>query len=112
MRAQESEILKFLGFMWNPLSWVMEVAAVMAIVMANGDHRPPDWQDFVGIIVLLLINSTISYIEERNAGSSAKAAEAAKRRRGGRPRGRPPWPLASYTFSIFFAVEKTITDGS
>ena len=80
MRAQESEILKFLGFMWNPLSWVMEVAAVMAIVMANGDHLSPDWQDLVGIIVLLLINSTISYIEERNAGSSAKAAEAAKRR--------------------------------
>jgi hypothetical protein len=28
--------LKFLGFMWNPLSWVMEGAAVVAIVLANG----------------------------------------------------------------------------
>lgn len=73
---EESEILKFLGFMWNPLSWVMEVAAIMAIVLANGDHRPPDWQDFVGIVVLLLINSTISYVEESNAGSSAKALMA------------------------------------
>ena len=27
---------KFLGFMWNPLSWVMEVAAIMAICLANG----------------------------------------------------------------------------
>uniref|UniRef100_M8B6N2 Plasma membrane ATPase n=1 Tax=Aegilops tauschii TaxID=37682 RepID=M8B6N2_AEGTA len=27
----ESKLLKFLGFMWNPLSWVMEAAAVMAI---------------------------------------------------------------------------------
>ena len=34
---QESKVLKFLGFMWNPLSWVMEAAAVMAIVLANGD---------------------------------------------------------------------------
>jgi H+-transporting ATPase len=25
-----------LGFMWNPLSWVMEAAAVMAIALANG----------------------------------------------------------------------------
>ncbi|KAH9618177.1 hypothetical protein KSS87_020992 [Heliosperma pusillum] len=50
---KESKVLKFLGFMWNPLSWVMEAAALMAIVLANGDHRPPDWQDFVGIMVLL-----------------------------------------------------------
>ncbi|KAL2896794.1 Plasma membrane ATPase 4 [Bienertia sinuspersici] len=61
---KESKFLKFLGFMWNPLSWVMEAAAVMAIVLANGDHRPPDWQDFLGIVVLLLINSTISFVEE------------------------------------------------
>ena len=33
---QESKLLKFLGFMWNPLSWVMEAAAIMAIVLANG----------------------------------------------------------------------------
>jgi H+-transporting ATPase len=32
----ESKLLKFLGFMWNPLSWVMESAAIMAIVLANG----------------------------------------------------------------------------
>ncbi len=33
---QENKFLKFLGFMWNPLSWVMEAAALMAIVLANG----------------------------------------------------------------------------
>ncbi|KAK9280076.1 hypothetical protein L1049_013761 [Liquidambar formosana] len=73
---KESKILKFLGFMWNPLSWVMEAAALMAIVLANGDGRPPDWQDFVGIIVLLVINSTISFIEENNAGNAAAALMA------------------------------------
>ena len=36
MLLQESKILKFLGFMWNPLSWVMEAAAIMAIAMAHG----------------------------------------------------------------------------
>ncbi|KAJ6339925.1 hypothetical protein OIU77_007799 [Salix suchowensis] len=30
------KFLKFLGFMWNPLSWVMEAAAIMAIALANG----------------------------------------------------------------------------
>ncbi|KAF2538020.1 hypothetical protein F2Q68_00019294, partial [Brassica cretica] len=72
----ESKILKFLGFMWNPLSWVMEAAAIMAIALANGDGRPPDWQDFVGIICLLVINSTISFIEENNAGNAAAALMA------------------------------------
>ncbi|XVE71357.1 hypothetical protein DITRI_Ditri10aG0144300 [Diplodiscus trichospermus] len=73
---KESKFLKFLGFMWNPLSWVMEAAAIMAIALANGGGRPPDWQDFVGIIVLLLINSTISFIEENNAGNAAAALMA------------------------------------
>ncbi|KAG9131721.1 hypothetical protein Leryth_009462 [Lithospermum erythrorhizon] len=73
---KESKLLKFLGFMWNPLSWVMEAAALMAIVLANGDGRPPDWQDFVGIVCLLVINSTISFIEENNAGNAAAALMA------------------------------------
>ena len=76
MNLQESKILKFLGFMWNPLSWVMEAAAIMAIALANGDGRPPDSQDFVGIICLLVINSTISFIEENNAGNAAAALMA------------------------------------
>jgi H+-transporting ATPase len=70
---KESRILKFLSFMWNPLSWVMEIAAIMAIAFSSGDgrERQPDWQDFVGIVSLLLINSTVSYIEEQNAGKAA-----------------------------------------
>ncbi|THU66363.1 hypothetical protein C4D60_Mb05t13360 [Musa balbisiana] len=99
---KESKFLKFLGFMWNPLSWVMEIAAIMAIALDNGgvssillsplpssaasEHltmygcisqgEPPDWQDFVGIVVLLIINSTISFIEENNAGNAAAALMA------------------------------------
>ncbi|CAI0399226.1 unnamed protein product [Linum tenue] len=73
---KESKFLKFLGFMWNPLSWVMEAAAIMAIALANGGGKPPDWQDFVGIITLLVINSTISFVEENNAGNAAAALMA------------------------------------
>ncbi|CAN1311699.1 Plasma membrane ATPase 4, partial [Linum perenne] len=72
----ESKFLKFLGFMWNPLSWVMEAAAIMAIALANGGGKPPDWQDFVGIVCLLVINSTISFVEENNAGNAAAALMA------------------------------------
>ncbi|KAG5523632.1 hypothetical protein RHGRI_035432 [Rhododendron griersonianum] len=72
----ENKFLKFLSFMWNPLSWVMEAAAVMAIALANGGGQGPDWQDFVGIICLLIINSTISFIEENNAGNAAASLMA------------------------------------
>ncbi|KZS96277.1 plasma-membrane proton-e [Sistotremastrum niveocremeum HHB9708] len=70
---EQNAFLQFLGFMWNPLSWVMEGAALVAIVLSNGEHRPPDWEDFVGIVLLLFINSTIGFYEERNAGNAVKA---------------------------------------
>lgn len=38
--------------------------------------KPPDWQDFTGIVVLLIVNSTISFIEENNAGNAAAALMA------------------------------------
>ncbi|UZJ56972.1 hypothetical protein CBS101457_006292 [Exobasidium rhododendri] len=66
-------ILQFLSFMWNPLSWVMEGAALVAIGLSNGEGKPPDWPDFVGIVLLLFINSTIGFIEERSAGNAVKA---------------------------------------
>ena len=80
--------LQFLSFMWNPLSWVMEAAALVAIVLSNGQGKPPDWPDFVGIVLLLFINSAIGFYEERNAGNAVKAlmdslAPKAKVRRDG-----------------------------
>ena len=44
--------LRFLGYMWNPLSWAMEVAAIIAIALL-------DFADFGVIIGLLLCNATI-----------------------------------------------------
>ena len=66
-------VTQFLGFMWNPLSWVMEAAAIVAIILSNGEHMAPDWEDFVGIVLLLFINSAIGFYEERNAGNAVKA---------------------------------------
>jgi H+-transporting ATPase len=51
----------------------MEAAALVAIALSNGQGRPPDWQDFVGITTLLLINSSIGFYEERGAGNAVKA---------------------------------------
>ncbi|KAH9713946.1 ATPase 10 plasma membrane-type [Citrus sinensis] len=75
-KKPENKFLKFLSFMWNPLPWVMEAAAQMAIVIANGGGQGPDWQDFVGIVCLLIINSSISFIEESNAENATAALMA------------------------------------
>ncbi|RZC68465.1 hypothetical protein C5167_031738 [Papaver somniferum] len=75
---KESKILKFLGFMWNPLSWVMEFAAIIAIACPPifGKGKIPDFPDFIGIVVLLIINSVISFLEENSAGNAAAALMA------------------------------------
>ncbi|KAF9051647.1 plasma membrane H+-transporting ATPase [Panaeolus papilionaceus] len=85
---ETNAFLQFLSFMWNPLSWVMEAAALVSIALSNGEHQPPDWEDFVGIVLLLLVNSGIGFYEERNAGNAVKAlmeslAPKAKVRRDG-----------------------------
>ena len=45
-------ILVFLGYMWNPLSWAMEAAAIASIALL-------DYVDFVLILSLLLCNASI-----------------------------------------------------
>ncbi|CAO3636883.1 unnamed protein product [Cunninghamella echinulata] len=50
-----------------------EAAAIVAIALSNGDNKPPDWEDFIGIILLLLANSIIGFLEERQAGNAVKA---------------------------------------
>ncbi|KAL7212022.1 hypothetical protein ACSBR2_014809 [Camellia fascicularis] len=51
----------------------MEAAALMAIALAHGGHKGTDYHDF---FILLIINSTISFIEENNAGNVATALMA------------------------------------
>jgi H+-transporting ATPase len=63
-------ILRFLSFMWNPLSWAMETAAIIAIGLV-------DYIDFILIVLLLLINSSIGYYEEAAAGDAIAALESA-----------------------------------
>ncbi|KAG8726973.1 plasma membrane H+-ATPase [Ceratobasidium sp. 423] len=69
---EENLFLQFLGFMWNPLSWVMEGAALVAIVLSTGGGHAPDWPDFMGIILLLLINLAIGFYEEHNTSNTIK----------------------------------------
>ncbi|RWW61531.1 hypothetical protein BHE74_00031411, partial [Ensete ventricosum] len=58
-----------------------QVSVIFGLLDCDLSHNhmcgePPDWQDFIGIVVLLIINSTISFIEENNAGNAAAALMA------------------------------------
>ncbi|RZC53119.1 hypothetical protein C5167_011975 [Papaver somniferum] len=81
--TDESKFLRFLGFMWNPLSWVLEAAAIMAFVTAIGGGKPSDWIIFVGIVILLLMNSGIGLIEEIDTENAAAVPFKTKVRRAG-----------------------------
>ncbi|POW02415.1 hypothetical protein PSTT_11775 [Puccinia striiformis] len=87
--TEVNPLFLFLSFMWNPLSWVMEGAAIVAIGLSNGQGRPPDWQDFLGIVLLLFIVKRRYWILRRAiAGNAVKAlmdslAPKAKVRRAG-----------------------------
>eukprot|EP01135_Chromosphaera_perkinsii_P000688 Nk52_evm1s149 gene=Nk52_evmTU1s149 len=56
----------FLSFMWNPLSWAMEVAAIISIILI-------DYVDFILILALLILNACIGFFEERSAGNAVAA---------------------------------------
>ena len=68
MLPEESRnpVLVYLSYMWNPLSWAMEAAAIIAIAIL-------DYADFALIMALLILNATISYVEEANADKAIKA---------------------------------------
>jgi len=51
----------------------MEMAALVAIALANGQGMPPDWEDFCGIVFLLFANASIGFWEETRAGNAVKA---------------------------------------
>ncbi|KAI8366007.1 proton ATPase [Radiomyces spectabilis] len=59
-------ILKFLRYFTGPISYLIEIACIIAAVVG-------DWIDFGIILALLLINALIGYIEEAKAESALDA---------------------------------------
>jgi len=53
-------LLKFLGYFWDPIPWMIEIAA---IISAGISH----WDDFVIILLLLLTNAIVGFFQERKA---------------------------------------------
>ncbi|MEY8015890.1 plasma-membrane proton-efflux P-type ATPase [Mycobacterium servetii] len=64
-----NQLLKFLGYFWGPIPWMIEVALILSGVLRH-------WPDFVVIFVLLAANAFIGFWEERSAGKAIDALKA------------------------------------
>ncbi len=62
-------LLKFLGYFWGPIPWMIEAAVILSAVLAH-------WPDFVIILILLLANAVVGFTEERQAGNAVAALKA------------------------------------
>jgi H+-transporting ATPase len=62
-------LLKFLGYFWGPIPWMIEVAVILSGVVRH-------WPDFFIILLLLVSNAIVAFWEERQAGNEIAALKA------------------------------------
>ncbi|MFU8653850.1 plasma-membrane proton-efflux P-type ATPase [Methanotorris formicicus] len=53
-------IIKFLSYFWNPIAWMIEIAAILSAIIKH-------WIDFTIILILLLVNGIVGFWEEHKA---------------------------------------------
>lgn len=57
---KKNPLLKFLSYFWGPIPWMIEIAAILSAGMAH-------WEDFAIILLLLMINAVVGFLQERKA---------------------------------------------
>ena len=56
-------ILKFLGYFWGPIPWMIEIAIVLSALIQH-------WEDFWIIFALLLLNAVVGFWQEHKADNA------------------------------------------
>jgi H+-transporting ATPase len=64
-----SPLMQFAKFLWGPIPWMIEIAAVLSLVVG-------DFQDFTIIMVMLVFNAGIGFWEEHKASNALDALKA------------------------------------
>ncbi len=60
---KKSTLLRFLRNFWGPIPWMIEIAAILSLIIE-------EWDDFIIIILMLLINSIVRFWEENKADNA------------------------------------------
>ncbi len=63
---RESALLKFLGYFWGPIPWMIEVAAVLSAMVGH-------WVDLIIVLVLLVFNAVVGFWQEHQAANAVDA---------------------------------------
>ncbi len=71
---KKSQLEVLLGFFWGPIPWMIEAAALMALLVG-------DYGDFAIISSLLLFNAALGFWEEHQATSALSALKSALARK-------------------------------
>ncbi|MGD8451644.1 MAG: plasma-membrane proton-efflux P-type ATPase [Phycisphaerae bacterium] len=63
---RENPLLKFLGYFWGPIPWMIEIAAALSLVVRH-------WVDLVIILVMLAFNAVVGFWQEFQASNALAA---------------------------------------
>src|SRR5213595_3136303 len=66
---KKSALSAFLAYFWGPIPWMIEAAALMALIVR-------DWGDFTIITGLLLFNALLGFWEEHEASNALDALKS------------------------------------
>jgi H+-transporting ATPase len=62
-------VLKFLGYFWGPIPWMIEVAAILSALVHH-------WDDLAIILVLLVFNAVVGFWQEFKAANALEALKS------------------------------------
>src|SRR2546428_1075268 len=66
---KKSALSAFFAYFWGPIPWMIEAAALMALIVR-------DWGDFTIIVSLLLFNALLGFWEEHEASNALDALKS------------------------------------
>ena len=87
VEKKASHLLKFLGYFWGPIPWMIEAAAVLSIIVQH-------WTDLIIILIMLIFNALVGFWQEYQASNALEALKGqlalkARVRRDGKWQGLP-----------------------
>ncbi|MBN2429172.1 MAG: plasma-membrane proton-efflux P-type ATPase [Deltaproteobacteria bacterium] len=66
---KENLLLKFLGYFWGPIPWMIEIAGILSGFLG-------EWDDFIIILIMLLFNAAVGFWQEFQAANAVEALKS------------------------------------